>query len=116
MPNPVELVKQAAIEAVEQTKPGDLLFGTVESASPLVINVEQRMRLQEGCLVLSSLVQDFEVKMTVDHEVEEAEGHIHTYIGKKSFTVHLALEAGEEVILLRKQGGQKYLVLDRIRR
>ena len=116
MPNPVELVKQAAVEAVEHTKPSDLLFGTVISISPLVVDVEQRMKLEEQCLVLSSLVQDFELEMTVDHEVEEAQEHVHSYKGRKKYKMHLALKAGEEVVLLRKKGGQKYLVLDRIRR
>lgn len=41
-------------------------------------------------------------------------GHNHAYTGKKHFTVHLALKKGEQVILLRADGGQKYIVLDRV--
>ena len=37
MPNPVEVVKQAAIEAVDASKPVHLLFGQVISVSPLKI-------------------------------------------------------------------------------
>ena len=37
LPNAVELVKQAAVEAVEAGKPVHLLFGEVISASPLKI-------------------------------------------------------------------------------
>ena len=33
---------------------------------------------------------------------------------KEQMTIHNALEKGEEVVLLRMQGGQKYIVLDRI--
>ena len=40
--------------------------------------------------------------------------HIHNLIGKKSIIVHNALQIGDEVILLKKKGGQKYLVLDRV--
>jgi hypothetical protein len=40
--------------------------------------------------------------------------HTHALIGKKSITVHNALQVGDEVILLKKKGGQKYLVLDRV--
>ena len=39
LPNAVELVKQAAVEAVEATKPVQYLFGKVISVSPLKIQV-----------------------------------------------------------------------------
>ena len=42
MPNPVEVVKRAAVEAVEAGKPVNILFGTVLSASPLKIQVDQK--------------------------------------------------------------------------
>lgn len=38
----------------------------------------------------------------------------HDIEGTKQMTIHNHLEKGEEVILLRMQGGQKYIVLDRI--
>lgn len=40
--------------------------------------------------------------------------HTHDIEGTKQMTIHNHLEKGEEVILLRMQGGQKYIVLDRI--
>lgn len=40
--------------------------------------------------------------------------HTHTYKGKKKFTVHLGLKTGEKVILVRCDGGQKFIVLDRL--
>lgn len=40
--------------------------------------------------------------------------HSHPYVGTKSFRVHLALKAGEQVILLRADGGQKFIILDRV--
>jgi hypothetical protein len=35
-------------------------------------------------------------------------------VGKIQITVHNGLVVGDEVILLRQQGGQKYIVVDRI--
>lgn len=46
-----------------------------------------------------------------EHQFAE---HKHKYVGKKKWTVHLALKVGEKVILLRCDGGQKYIVLDRV--
>ena len=50
MPDANELVdtlKRAAVEAVEAGKPVNVYFGEVVSASPLKINVEQKMILGE---------------------------------------------------------------------
>ena len=41
-------------------------------------------------------------------------GHSHSYTGRKKFTVHLGLKAGEKVLMLRCDGGQKFIVLDRL--
>lgn len=120
----VENIKRAALDAVFASMPSGIYFGTVISSSPLKISVDQKMTLTEKQLVLTTLVQDFSVNMTVDHKTEDKSGgsgdssfasHNHDYKGTKSFRVHLALKAGEKVMLIRVQGGQKYIVLDRIR-
>ena len=120
----VENIKRAALDAVLASMPSGVYFGTVISASPLKISVEQKMTLTDKQLVLSTLVQDFSVNMTVDHKTESKSGgsgddsfasHNHDYKGAKSFRVHLALKTGEKVMLIRVQGGQKFIVLDRIR-
>ena len=41
-------------------------------------------------------------------------GHSHSYTGRKKFTVHLGLKTGEKVLMLRCDGGQKFIVLDRL--
>ncbi len=40
--------------------------------------------------------------------------HVHAFKGTKTFRVHLGLKAGEHVILLRVDGGKKFIVLDRV--
>lgn len=40
--------------------------------------------------------------------------HTHDITGKKEITIHNGLAVGDEVILLKQKGGQKYLVLDRV--
>lgn len=119
LPNLVELIKKAAVDAVEAASPVNVMYGTVMSVNPLKISLEQKLILDEDSLVLSSFVRDFDVEMYVDHETEEAGGelslHKHKYTGAKKFKVNLGLKENEKVILVRMQGGQKYLVLDRIR-
>lgn len=40
--------------------------------------------------------------------------HAHDISGRKKITIHHGLKNGDEVILLRMQGGQKYIVLDKV--
>ena len=121
--DPVELIKRAALAAVVASNPVNVLFGTVTSSSPIEINIDQKFPLDEQELILTRNVTDYTVSMTVDHQTETAEGgsgetafasHYHGYKGEKEYIVHNGLKAGEKVILIRMQGGQKYLVLDRL--
>lgn len=136
MPDAIELIKtikRAALDAVDASKPVQVCFGKVTNTSPLKILVEQKMTLGVAQLILSRNVTEHTVEMTVNHytesetkhthEVEdtytgggssEPTSHLHAYRGRKTFTVHNGLVVGDEVVLLRQQGGQKYIVVDRI--
>ncbi len=81
MPNMVELIKTVSIAAVEESKPVAVHFGTVLNASPLRIQVEQRLTLEQPFLVATQAAKQ--------------------------------LAPGDKVILLRMQGGQRYIVLDK---
>lgn len=94
------------------------------SVSPLQIQIDEKKTVGAAQLLLSSLVRDFDMEMTVDHTTEDALGitvdgvgltHRHAYKGNKTFTVHLGLKEGEQVMLLRCKGGQRFIVLDRVR-
>lgn len=54
--NLVSLVKKAAVEAVEATKPVTILFGTVTSNSPLQVTIDQKMILTEPHFVKNALL------------------------------------------------------------
>lgn len=119
----VEAMKKASREEREASKPVQVYFGEVISKSPLNINVEQKMVLGENQLILSRNVTDFVTMISVSWETEDKEGgeeetasetHAHRISGQKQIVVHNALETGDEVILIRQQEGQKFIVLDRI--
>lgn len=129
----MKTIKKAALDAVNASKPVQVCFGKVTSVSPLKILVEQKMTLGKAQLVLCRNVTEYTVEMTVDHYTENENAHIHAvqdtytgggsssptkhlhaYRGRKKFTVHNGLVVGDEVILIRQQDGQKYIVVDRI--
>lgn len=129
MPNANELVdtlKRAAVEAVKAGKPVNVYFGEVVSASPLKINVEQKMILGEKQLVLSRNVTDFKTKITAGNiknyyytgdvnsgTAPVSPSHVHA-VGTIEITVHNGLAVGDGVILIRQQEGQRFIVVDRI--
>ena len=119
----LKFIKKAALDAVNASQPSDFCFGKVTSTNPLKISVEQKMTLGAAQLVLTRNVTDFKTNVTVDWLTENKSGgsgessfssHAHSISGKKEITIHNALRVGDEVILLKKKGGQKYLVIDRV--
>lgn len=122
----MKIVKRAALDAVNASKPVEICFGKVTSASPLKILVEQKMTLGKEQLILTRNVTDFKTSITggniqnyyytgsnLSGSAPVSPSHVHA-MGKLQITVHNGLVVGDEVILLRQQGGQKYVVVDRI--
>lgn len=127
----VRAVKKAAVEAVRAENPMGVCHGTVTGLSPVEITTDQKLILGEKQLILTNAVRDYTVEMTVDHVTEvishghsvtdtytgggtaQPVDHSHPYKGRKSFRVHLGLKMGEKVILVRCDGGQQFVVLDR---
>lgn len=147
------VIKKIALDAVNASKPCEVVFGKVTNINPLTINIEQKVNLTKAQLILTRNVTNYNVNMTIDHTTEVACGnidlthnhafsgttnnggsdshnhnfsgttddgggtnisHTHKFQGTKQFTVQNALVVGDEVVLLRMQGGQKYIVIDRV--
>lgn len=124
----VKTIKRAATDAVKAEKPVEVCFGKVTSTSPLQILVEQKMTLGKAQLVLSRNVTDFKTKISAGNiqsyyytggtppdapTAPVSPPYVHA-VGKIEITVYNGLVVGDEVILIRQQGGQKYVVMDRI--
>ena len=133
MPDMVQLVKKAAVEAVEAAKPVQFLFGQVISASPLKIQVDQKSIYTEKMLVLTRNVTEHEIDISISaqsvvishgHPVTDTYtgggtaqeiNHNHPIKGRKKIKVHNGLVVGGWVVMARIQKGKKYVVLDRIK-
>ncbi len=144
MPDYVELLqtmKRAAVEAVAAGQPLALCYGTVRSVQPLQIMADQKLPLEAEQLELTNAVQDCYIDVEISAYTENDafmngrhihgicdtytgggsadEGnlnttHRHAIKGRKRLKLCNGLQVGEKVLLLRWQGGQKYLVLDRL--
>ena len=115
----VNLIKQIAVDAVDNSKIPDLRFGTVMSESPLKVRVTNQFIIPESMLIIPQHLTDYEVKVTIDltyeWETQDESEHNHDImINQKKMKIHNKLKTGDKVALLRKQGGQSYFILDRL--
>jgi hypothetical protein len=96
----LKLIKRTAIDAVNASRPANMVFGKVISTNPLRVKVDQKLILTSAQLVLARSVTDYRLSVTD--------------VDRRTVTVHNGLKTGEEVILMQLSGGQKYIVIDRI--
>ncbi len=83
-----QAVKQAAKEAVDASKPVTVSFGTVTAVSPLTVKVSDKLTLTGSVLAVTAALTDD--------------------------AGDIALALGDKLVLLRVQGGQKYIAVDRV--
>ncbi|WP_127531191.1 DUF2577 domain-containing protein [Paenibacillus kobensis] len=93
----LDAIRKAAMSAVEASNPVAFLYGTVTKSNPLEVNVDQRFTLDADFLVLT-----------------EATAELKFSIGSTEYVIRRALQVGDQVLLARLQGGQHYLVLDKV--
>lgn len=93
----LDIIKKASLGAVGNTNPVAFSYGTVTEAAPLQIQVDQRFILSGNALVLPESVMECKV---------ELEG--------REVVVRRGLASGDRVLMVRMQGGQSYIVLDRL--
>lgn len=105
----VQMMKQSALNAVDAAKPVTILFGRVVETAPLSIQTEQKLTLSGEQLILSRAVTDYECKAHINWEIPDG-----TLSGERVLKVKQALQVGDTVLLLRMQGGQRFVVLDRV--
>lgn len=119
----IETIQRLARQTEIAMKPCDYCLGVVESVSPLTIRIDQKDVVSEEFLILTDLVRDYTVDITVSHTTENKSGgsgdaefasHNHDYKGRKKIIVHNGLAVGESVILVQQAGGQEFIVLSRL--
>lgn len=78
----------------------DFMFGIVKGTNPLTVTIEQKMTVEKEHLIVPESLTDYTVKCEIDGST-------------KDLKVKNALKTGDKIILLREQGGQRFLILDK---
>ncbi|HZG16973.1 MAG TPA: DUF2577 domain-containing protein [Candidatus Bathyarchaeia archaeon] len=94
----LNLIKKAAADAVEASSPVGVFYGTIKKASPLEVEVDQRFLLSEDFLELTDATKELKFQW-----------------GAEEYIIREKLKENDRVVLVRIQGGQKYIILDRVR-
>ncbi len=95
-------IKRIAIDAVKSDKPAEARYGVVSSVSPLKIRVSATFILPEVAIIVPEHIRYVKGEpdpMTGITPIILADG--------------IGLEVGDKVILMREQGGGKYIVMGR---
>lgn len=120
------LIKEIALNAINNSKPTNIVYGIVTSDDPLIIEIESKLPLNKNQLILSRNVTDYKTKISFDnpgithdvngylpgttHNIDKLE---FTSNIKNDITIYNGLKKNEEVILIRLEGGQQFIVWDR---
>lgn len=123
----LRVLKVSASEERRASDPCDILQGYVLSASPLKIQISDKLILDDDFLVLPEHLTDHEVEIEIETAKKwttESTGggageaafasHSHDIKGKRKMKILNALKKDDIVLLLRQDGGQNFIVLDRI--
>ncbi|MEK5397452.1 DUF2577 domain-containing protein [Paenibacillus sp. FSL K6-2859] len=93
----IDAIKRAAIEAVDAAGPVQVQLGIVEKINPLEVLVDNRLSLSEDFLILPETLAEFKLA-----------------IGSNEYEIRKPLAAGDKLLLIRMQGGQRYVIMDRV--
>lgn len=93
----VGAIKTASMGAVEAGAPVNVRIGTVKSVSPLAVTVDQRFTLTDEFLITTAAIEPLKVT-----------------IGGTDYPVREGLQIGDCVVMIRMQGGQQYVVVDKV--
>jgi hypothetical protein len=106
----LNLIKKAAVSAVEANNPTSIAYGKVISIAPLSIQIDQKLILPEVFLIVPEYLT--EKKITISEPEYASGGGIN--IIQKEYIIREALKVNDNVILIKCNGGQKYIILDRV--
>lgn len=109
----VELIKKIAVNAIEAKKPVNVSIARITELNPLTVQINPKMVLSSQ-LIITQTIQD----MIDGYYIGE---------GKRSFLISETssaegvtpgelrrLTVGDKVLLIRVQGGQKFIVMDKV--
>lgn len=102
----IDIIKKASMGAVGSSNPVNILSGEVLSIEDFKIKVDQKLILDKDFFIIPERLTRYEVDLKHSH------GSTSTALGK--LVIREGIKQGDKVLLLRVQGGQQYVILDKV--
>lgn len=128
--NLLQIIKKAALDAVLNTNPANIVFGVVESVNPLKVKLDQFITLDQAFLIVPDIFLgkeitvsftdcDTNIKYYIEPEEEggdpiEVQMDVQASGDKLTFNIQDELKENDKLALLQLQGGQKYFILSKV--
>lgn len=115
MPSLLDVIKAAGMDAVGASNPVNIMFGEVITIDPFSVKVDQRFTLPADFLIMPERLIRYEVDLSHTHQyTDDGSARTTSEALTTKLIVRPGLKTGDKVLLLRVQGGQKYVILDKV--
>ncbi|MFD2703822.1 DUF2577 domain-containing protein [Paenibacillus shunpengii] len=108
----LDTIKKAGIKGVAAGNPVSILQGKVTSLNPLVVTVEQRLAIPEDFLIVPESLTRYEIDLSHTHGLYGGSDTQEALTSK--IVIREGLKFGDAVLLLQAQGGQDFIILDKV--
>lgn len=106
----IDIIKKAGVDAVGANNPVNILFGEVLNVEELKIKIDQKFILSKEFFIIPQSLTKYEIDLSHSHSYSNGS----TAKELNKITIREGLKQGDRVLLLRVQGGQQYVVLDKV--
>ena len=93
-------MRKIIVQTINAEKPATVLYGTVNSVSPLKIKIDEKTIIPQSQLQLTRAVTDYQTSISINGGE------------KQPCIVYNGLQQDEGVTLIRVPGGQRFLIID----
>lgn len=115
MPSLLDLIKAAGADAVNASNPVNILFGEILTVNPLSVKVDQRFILPADFLIVPRTMTKYEVDLQHTHQyTDDGSAGTTSQALTQKIVIRAGLAPGDRVLMLRVQGGQRYIILDKV--
>lgn len=109
----VDMIKTMANNSAQLQNPVNVLFGTITSVDPIEIEIHEKLKLTKDFIVMTERVTKYEIDLKHNHDATPSEVTTKDALVKK-IVIREGLKKGDGVVMLRAQGGQQYVVIDKV--
>ncbi|AFQ45152.1 DUF2577 domain-containing protein [Desulfosporosinus meridiei] len=111
----LDVIKTAGMDAVGASNPVTVMSGEVMTVNPLSVMVDQRFTLTADFLMVPESMTSFELDLEHTHQyTDDGSSRNSAKALTTKIVIRGGLKAGDMVLLLRVQGGQKFVILDKV--